>query len=91
MSDIFSRSIAAELEKWMDRREILAIRGPRQSGKTTLMRIMKTRLLESGVPEKNIVFLSCDDFDAVEPFVKDPKAYVKAYAHTEGKHYFFFG
>lgn len=89
MSDIFSRSIAAELEKWMDRREILAIRGPRQAGKTTLMHIMMERLLGKGVPEKNIVFLSCDDFDAAEPFVKDPKAYVKAYAQTEEKHYFF--
>ncbi len=89
MSDIFSRNIAVELQKWMNRREILAIRGPRQSGKTTLMRIMKEHLLERGVPEKNIVFLSCDDFDAAEPFGKDPKAYVKAYAPTKGKYYFF--
>lgn len=89
MNDIYSRNIVAELEKWMDRREILAIRGPRQSGKTTLMRIMKERLLERGVPEKNIIFLNCDDFDAAEPFVNDPKAYAKAYAPTKDKYYFF--
>ncbi len=89
MNDVYARNMLKKLQKWLDRREVFAIKGPRQSGKTTLMLMLREKLLQSGVPDKNIVFLSCDDFDAVEPFVKDPKAFVKSYVRTGERHYFF--
>ncbi|MBS3099260.1 ATP-binding protein [Candidatus Pacearchaeota archaeon] len=78
-----------DLEKWMDRKEIFAIRGPRQAGKTTLMFILREHLLKKKIPEKNIVFLRCDDFDISEPFTKDPKEFIKSHLSNEERHYFF--
>jgi predicted AAA+ superfamily ATPase len=38
---IFPRDVAINLLKWIGRREAYAIKGPRQSGKTTLLRILE--------------------------------------------------
>lgn len=89
MNDIYSRNILKKLEKWAGRREIFAITGPRQSGKTTLMLIFKEHLLRTGVPQERIIFLNCDDFDAAEPFIRDPKAFVKSHAPDSKRYYFF--
>ncbi len=90
MNDIYARNILKTLEKWVDRREVFAITGPRQAGKTTLLHMLKGYLLRKGVDEKNIVFLNCDDFDASEPFSKNPKAFVKSFATNANEKYFFF-
>jgi len=42
----FSRIILDDLKKWVDRREIFAIKGPRQSGKTTLLKIFRDYLIK---------------------------------------------
>ncbi|MBL7117421.1 MAG: AAA family ATPase, partial [Candidatus Syntrophoarchaeum sp.] len=44
-------------KKWIERREILAIKGPRQSGKTTLLEMLK-EVLEGKIREENIIFLT---------------------------------
>ena len=46
----FSRKILEQLKKWIDRREIYAIKGPRQSGKTTILKMLQDWL----VKEKNV-------------------------------------
>jgi len=48
----FHRKLLDELKKWLDRREILAIKGPRQSGKTTLLHIIKEYLIHTKRVEK---------------------------------------
>ena len=40
----FSRLLLDDLKKWVDRREIYAIKGPRQSGKTTLLKMFRDYL-----------------------------------------------
>lgn len=42
--ELYERELLPELVKWLDRREILAIKGPRQSGKTTLLEMLSTVL-----------------------------------------------
>lgn len=39
-SKFFPRLLMEVLKKWIDRREIYAIKGPRQSGKTTLLKML---------------------------------------------------
>src|SRR3989344_3992054 len=50
---------------------------------------MSEHLLKKKIPEKNIVFLRCDDFDISEPFTKDPKEFIKSHLSNEERHYFF--
>lgn len=42
----FNRLLLEQLKKWIDRKEIFAIKGPRQSGKTTLLKILHAWLIK---------------------------------------------
>ena len=55
------RDIEKELVKWLDSREIITIRGPRQSGKTTLLLRLKDILKNKGVEEERIHYISFED------------------------------
>jgi len=82
---IFPRDIEANLLKWIERREAYAIKGPRQSGKTTLLKILEGSLTGKGI---NTVFLNFEDPDVLEAFETNPKEYVKSFLTKEGKYCF---
>ena len=83
---IFQRDLEASLLKWMDRREAYAIKGPRQSGKTTLLRILEGTLARRGI---NTVFLNFEDPDVLEAFEANPRAYVQSFLVKGGRYCFF--
>jgi len=82
---IFPRDIEANLLKWMDRREAYAIKGPRQSGKTTLLKMLEDSLTKKGT---NTVFLNFEDPDVLEAFETNHKEYVKSFLTGKGKYCF---
>ena len=82
---IFPRDIQGNLLKWIDRREAYAIKGPRQSGKTTLLRILENSLTQRG---RNTVFLNFEDPDILEAFEANPKGYVRSFLTKEGNYCF---
>lgn len=87
----FPRFLLKELIKWIDRREIFAIKGPRQSGKTTLLKMIRDWLInQKEVKSENIVFITFEDRDILEKFSQDPKEYVKSFLgeKRQGKFYF---
>ena len=74
------RNLTRQLEKWLDRREIIAIKGPRQAGKTTILKILKEYLIsQRKVSPKDIIYITFEDRDILEAFSKDPKVYVSSY------------
>jgi predicted AAA+ superfamily ATPase len=82
---IFPRDIESNLLKWLDRREAYAIKGPRQSGKTTLLKILEDSLAKK---ETRTVFLNFEDPDILEAFETNPKEYIKSFLTKEGKYCF---
>lgn len=80
------RQIEDEIEKWIDAPEIIAIRGPRQSGKTTLVEHIKELISKKN---KNIHFISFESPLDRDKFEKDPEQYIKSYM-KEGKNFFLF-
>ncbi len=44
MKELFHRDLEDDIIKFIDRKEIIIIRGPRQSGKTTLLRLISDRV-----------------------------------------------
>lgn len=87
----FPRILLNELKKWLNRREILAIKGPRQSGKTTLLFMLRDYLLkERKVNPNNIVFLTFEDREILEKFSKAPKDYVKSFIGNRKEENFYF-
>ena len=82
---IFPRDILPDLLRWLDRREAYAIKGPRQSGKTTILKILQDRLEGKG---ENVIFMNFEDPDVLEAFEADPRGYVKSFMLEEGRYYF---
>ncbi len=77
------RDLLDELEKWLDRKEILAIKGPRQSGKTTLLNIIKEYLVDiEKINPESIVYVTFEDRDILDAFSRDPKEYIKSYINS---------
>jgi len=84
-NEFFRRDIEVNMLKWMERKEAYAIKGPRQSGKTTLLRILEDVLRKKDV---DAVFLNFEDPDVLDAFDTNPKEYVKSFMVKEGKYCF---
>ena len=86
MNNYIRRKLQSEIEKWINRREILAIRGPRQSGKTTLLEHLKLFLTnENKIVPENIIYISFEDKSKLANFSKDPAAYIESFLKSDSK------
>lgn len=82
--EYLERNLFDGVKKWIDRREIIAIKGPRQSGKTTLLEMIRRWLINSKkVKEENIVSVSFEDREILEKFSVDPRGFVERYIKNE--------
>lgn len=82
------RELETDIQKWLESREILAIRGARQSGKTTLLKRTKDLLKDKNVKEENIHYISFEDDLTRIKFEEDPKEFIEFYMTSNKKHYF---
>ena len=56
------REIEHKINKWLKEREIIAIIGPRQSGKTTLLHHIREQVIKEYVYDpEHIIYASFDD------------------------------
>ena len=78
--DYYPRKLMLKLDKLIKRPEIIVLKGPRQSGKTTLLRMLQKKL-------KNTSYVSFEDMDERDAFGKRPKLFMKRFV---GKKYLFF-
>ena len=86
MVNYIRRKIQKEIEKWIARPEILAIRGPRQSGKTTLLEHLRLFLTdEKKVSVENIFYVSFEDRNKLEYFSRNPAEYVENFFKIKNK------
>ena len=87
----FERFLFKDLKKWIDRKEILAIKGPRQSGKTTLLKMLQKWLeQEKKVNPENIIFITFEDREILEKFSQNPKEFIKSFIGSRAKERFYF-
>lgn len=78
------------LSAFKDKKIIKVITGVRRCGKTTLMEMFRSQLLESGVQSERIVSLNFEDYDNWE--LRDPKKlhdHLKSFLSSEKMTYFF--
>ena len=76
-------------QRWVERREILIIKGPGQAGKTTLLEMLKSWLIQKGVNKENIIFITFEDMEIRENFSVNPKDFVKRFTINENERYYF--
>jgi uncharacterized protein len=87
--EYFDRELLSTIKKWIDRREILAIKGPRQTGKTTLLEMIKEWLeKDKNIDERKIISISFEDRELLENFYTAPLDFIKRYIRDEGIYYF---
>ncbi len=87
--EYIQRNLFNEIKKWIERREILIIKGPRQAGKTTLLEMLKSWLIKKGVDKENIIFITFEDIEIRENFSANPKDFVRRFAINENERYYF--
>lgn len=87
----FNRALLSQLKKWINRKEIFAIKGPRQSGKTTILKILQKWLVEKKkIKIENIIFITFEEKDILEKFLLNAKDYVSSFVKNKPKERFYF-
>ena len=83
LDNYYKRNLEAEIKKYLSVKEIIAIVGVRQCGKTTLM-----KKLASDLSNKNkINFISFDDISILRLFEEDLQSFIQI--HVEPYHFLF--
>ena len=83
LNNYYKRNLEAEIKKYLSVKEIIAIVGVRQCGKTTLM-----KKLASDLSNKNkINFISFDDISILRLFEEDLQSFIQI--HVEPYHFLF--
>ena len=91
MKDIPRKEFFKRLLAYKDKHIIKVVTGVRRCGKSTLLNMFKTYLVESNVSEKQIIYLNFEDFDNSE--LLDPKnlyEYIKKHLTKNLMSYVFF-
>ncbi|MCK4492366.1 MAG: ATP-binding protein [Candidatus Altiarchaeales archaeon] len=90
MKRFYEREILKQLKKWVSRKEIYAIKGPRQAGKTTVLFMLRDWLIESEkVDPENIIFITFEDRENLEKFSINPKEFIGSFVLNEKQRYYF--
>lgn len=82
---LIKREIYPELLDWLDEPEIMAIAGPRQSGKTTLLKQLKASL-----KGEKVVYLNFEDSQQLISFQRSPQEFIELQSAKNKKTYFLF-
>jgi len=83
------RLLLEEIKKYIERKEIIAIRGPRQSGKTTLLNMLREWLEnEKKIDPDHITYITFEDRGQVDAFSLEPREFIERYLMDNKRHYF---
>ncbi len=82
------REIEGQVQKWMDEKEIIGILGPRQCGKTTMVKHLIDEMVSNDqLSESSATYLSLDDEMVRSRFMEDPMGFMESLLlHDEKKH-----
>ncbi|MDH7518063.1 MAG: ATP-binding protein [Candidatus Thermoplasmatota archaeon] len=73
--EYYPRKIDKNLENWVKRKEIILIKGPRQSGKTTVLQHLQQQLGGH--------YITLEDEELLQSFEKNPKEFIKRYIENK--------
>jgi predicted AAA+ superfamily ATPase len=73
--EYYPRKIEEKVEKWLSRKEIILIKGPRQCGKTTLLLHLREKLGGN--------YVSLEDETILKTFDENPKEFAKRYSNGQ--------
>ncbi len=77
------RNLTPHIFSWLKRPEVIAIKGPRQAGKTTLLKIIHQKLVKEGVNPELINSLNFENRNLVEQFETNPVDFVGSFINPK--------
>lgn len=83
--NIVDREVFSHILPWIKEKEIIALNGPRQSGKTTILNKVKETL-----PAGDTVYISFENNQNLASFTTSPEEFVSAYCQKKNRVYFLF-
>ena len=90
---IFKRNLEDKITPVLFRGKLVVILGPRQSGKTTILKMLQERLMiDYHVPSDAIRIITFEDEQILSDFKKDPVQYIERTVGSlspQERHYFF--
>ncbi len=87
---IYPRDLIKDIESFLKRKEFIAIIGPRQSGKTTFLEILKAYLTkELKIKGDLIQSITFEDRRLLVQFEQDPIAFIHSYIPQKSFHTFY--
>ncbi|MGB3340222.1 MAG: ATP-binding protein [bacterium] len=87
---IYVRDLISTIKPFLKRQEYIAIIGPRQSGKTTFLELLKSYLIEEmRVTADRIKTVTFEDRKLLAQFESEPVSFVQSYLPQETTHPFF--
>lgn len=85
---LFKRTILNNIEKWIHENEIIVLNGPRQVGKTSLLKLIKEKLIDQGIPSKVIFYLNLEELSILEDLNGNPENLLNYITDNGQKNYF---
>ncbi len=86
---LYSRKILENIQKWFFEKEIIILNGPRQVGKTSLLKLIRKKLLGQSVSEENIFYLNLEEINILSDLNDNPENLLKYITDNDNKNYFF--
>lgn len=81
---IYARDLINKIKPFLERKEFIAITGPRQSGKTTFLELLKTYLIEEmHMTADQIKIVTFEDRRLLAQFESEPISFVQSYLPRE--------
>ncbi len=88
---IYQRDLIRKIEQFIERKEYIAIVGPRQSGKTTFLDILKDYLIKELKAGQDLIkIITFEDRRILAEFESDPVSFISSYISEESVNKFYF-
>ncbi|MDP3043598.1 MAG: ATP-binding protein [bacterium] len=86
---LYPRKITQELKNWLFEKEIIILNGPRQVGKTSILKLIEQELTGEKIKKEQIFYLNLEEIKILDTLNNDPENIFKYVINPEEKNYFF--
>lgn len=85
---LYKRKIQKDINKWLLKDEIIILNGPRQVGKTSLLKLLEIELKHKKIKEERIFNFNLEDIEILNELNKSPKNILNYIKIKNKKNYF---
>ncbi len=85
---LYNRKIQEKINKWLFKDEIIVLNGPRQVGKTSILKLIQKELKNNGIGEDQIFYLNLEKLEILDDLNKSPENILKYIKNKAAKNYF---